>query len=316
MKKQISQIIDVHHHILPPEYISALADLGVRNSGGITFPDWTIEKSIRHMDKNGISSAITSISSPGVYFGDKSLAIKLAKNCNEFSASMIEKHPDRFGGFATLPLPDVEAALSELEFSLDVLKLDGVVLLTNIDGWYLGSPIFDEVFSELNRRNAVVFIHPTVSQENGLPNLKVPAAILEFVFDTTRAISNLILNNIFERFPNIRFIVSHAGGTAPYLAARISMLDYFSRDEHELDTFDCLNSLYYDVALSAYPYALRSLLEAADPSRILFGSDYPFAPPVMTSKNVEGLLVYDGFDESNIKAIERNNALSLFPRFG
>ena len=308
-------IIDVHHHILPPEYISSLAKLGIRNSGGISFPGWNPEKSLNHMDKNGIATAITSISSPGIYFGDSKFATNLAKKCNEFSAELVERYPGRFGGFAVLPMPDVEAALRELAFSLDVLKLDGVVLLTNIDGDYLGSAVFDEIFAELNRREAIVFIHPTVPANENLPNLKLPAAILEFVFDTTRAISNLILNNTFERFPNIKFIVSHAGGAAPYLASRISMLDYFSREEYETDTFGHLKNLYYDTALSAYPNALRSLQEVSDPSRILFGSDYPFAPAVMTSQNIEGLDEYSGLDSDGVKAVKRNNALKLFPRF-
>ncbi|MEE8059162.1 MAG: amidohydrolase family protein [Pseudomonadales bacterium] len=313
--QQQTGLIDVHHHILPPDYTSALANIGIRNAGGATFPNWSVQKALNFMDQKGIATAITSISSPGVYFGDNDFSITLAKRCNEFSANLISDNPNRFGGFAVLPLPNVDAALKELEYAIDNLQLDGVVLLTNIDGHYLGAPIFDEVFAELNRREAIVFIHPTTPAYGELSQLKMPAHLLEFVFDTTRAISNLILNNTFERFPNIRFIVSHAGGTAPYLAARITALDFGFREEYKIDTTGHLKNLYYDTALSAAPSTLRALQELVDPSHILFGSDYPFVPTPVISKFISLLEEYDGFDEKSLKAIGRESALKLFPRF-
>jgi len=164
------------------------------------------------MDRNGIATAITSIFSPGVYFGDSRFSRDLAKRCNEFSANLIRDNIGRFGGFAVLPLPDVKAALRELEYALDILKLDGVVLLTNVDGHYLGTSKFDELYSELKRRKAIVYVHPTVPSKGKFPKMSMPPGIIEFVFDTTMAISNLILNKTLRRFPNIRFIVSHAGG--------------------------------------------------------------------------------------------------------
>jgi 6-methylsalicylate decarboxylase len=188
--------IDVHHHILPPVYTSALAKIGITSAGGVPFPNWNAQQSIDVMDRNGIATAITSISSPGVFFGDSDFSKNLAKRCNEFSANLIRNNQKRFGGFAVLPLPDVEAAIRELEYALDVLKLDGVVLLSNIDGHYLGTSKFDELYSELNRRKAVVYIHPTVPSKGNFPKMSMPPSIIEFVFDTTRAISNLILNKI------------------------------------------------------------------------------------------------------------------------
>jgi 6-methylsalicylate decarboxylase len=152
--------IDVHHHIVPPEYVQALAGIGVTNSIGAAFPQWDADTTLEVMDRNGIQSAITSISCPGVFFGDKGFAVMLARLCNEISARLITDYPGRFGAFATLPLPDTDAALKELEYAIETLKLDGVVLLTNYTGTYLGDPAFEVLFQELNRRRTPVFVHP------------------------------------------------------------------------------------------------------------------------------------------------------------
>jgi len=308
---QPSVRIDVHHHIVPPVYTSALAKIGITSFGGLPFPHWNAQRALDFMELHGIATAITSISSPGIYFGDREVSIDLARRCNEFSATLISDNKTRFGGFAVLPLPDVSAAVKELEYALDVLKLDGVVLLSNVDGLYLGTPEFDELYSELNRRKAIVYIHPTVPAEDKFPKMDIPPSIMEFVFDTTRAIANLIVNKTIKRYPDIRYIVSHGGGTAPYIAWRISLLDY----QLYTDTINDLKSLYYDTALSASPYALGSLQELADPSHMLFGSDYPFAPEMATSLTIYGLNSFDGFAEKKLRGITRENALGLFPRF-
>ena len=326
--------IDVHHHIVPPVYTSALAEIGITSFGGLPFPNWNAQKSLEVMDRAGIATAITSISSPGIYFGDREFSIDLARQCNEFSANLISDNQMRFGGFAVLPLPDVSAALKELEYALDSLKLDGVVLYSNVDGLYLGASEFDELYSELNRRKAIVFIHPTVPPKDKFPKMDIPPSILEFVFDTTRAIANLIVHKTLKRYPDIRFIVAHGGGTAPYIAWRMSLLDYqlytdtiedlkslyygrMSLSDYQLftDTISDLKSLYYDTALSASPYALSSLQELVDPSHIFFGSDYPFAPEMITGLTIFGLNSFDGFDEEKLRGINSQNALDLFPRF-
>ena len=303
--------IDVHHHIVPPVYKSALAKIGITSFGGLPFPTWNAQKTLDVMDLRGIATAITSISSPGIYFGDKQFAIDLARQCNEFSANLISDHETRFGGFAVLPLPDIDAALKELEYALDILKLDGVVLYSNVDGFYVGTSEFDELYADLNRRKAIVFIHPTVPAQDKFPAMDIPPSIMEFVFDTTRAIANLIVNKTIKRYPDIRFIVAHGGGTAPYIAWRISLLDYLLYT----DTINDLKSLYYDTALSASPYALRSLQELVAPAHILFGSDYPFAPEMAISLTIYGLNSFDGFDEKELSEINRENALDLFPQF-
>lgn len=306
--------IDVHHHILPPDCITALKRIGITSAGGVPFPYWNPQTSLKVMDQNEIATAITSI--PLVYLGNFSFMRDLARRCNEFSARLVSDYQKRFGSFAVLPLPDVEAALRELEYAIDKLKLDGIVLPTNVGGHYLGDPEFDELFSELNRREGVVFIHPIDPPGECSPNLKLPTSLIEFVFDTTRSIANLIYSGTLERYPDIRFIVSHAGGTVPYFAWRISLLQYKAgmREKVPQGVITYLKRLYYDIALSAAPYALRSLQELVDPSHILFGSDYPFAPESLTSATVKGLKKHWRFDDHALRAIDQENALRLFPR--
>jgi predicted TIM-barrel fold metal-dependent hydrolase len=296
--------------------VSALSGIGQTNIGGVEFPKWDAGRTLEVMDRHGIATAITSISAPGVHFGDDELARDLARRCNEISALLVGDHPRRFGAFATLPLPDVKGALSELEYALDALGLDGVVLLASAGGRYLGDPELDDLFSELNRRGAVVFIHPTVPPGSQAERLRMPAPTLEFIFDTTRAVAHLISSGTLERCPEIRFILSHAGGAVPYLAWRLSLMqvDPGFRERAPLGVVAYLGRLFYDTALSASPHALRSLQELVLPSQILFGSDYPFAPEPITGASIAGLEAYDGFDDSARRAIYRENSLSLFPR--
>ena len=306
--------IDVHHHILPAFYQMALSDRGITLSGGRPIPEWDLQSTLALMDRHAIATAITSISEPGIYFGDTIFAKDLARRCNEFSAELIRDYPQRFGAFAILPLPDIDASLRELEYALDTLRLDGVVLLSSVDGLYLGDPLFDELFTELNRRKAVVFLHPTVPAINSALKLGLPPFLIEFVFDTTRAVTNLLYSGTLERCPDIRFIVAHAGGTVPFLAYRISMGQIMLTGVPQ-GALTYLKQLHYDTALSANPNALRSLLELVDTSQIHFGSDYPFAPEMALFLATQSIQNFDGFDEQTRKAVERESALALFPRF-
>lgn len=308
--------IDVHHHILPPVYTSVLAKMGVTSGGGVPFPNWNVQKDLNVMDRNGIATAITSIPSIGDSIRDNSFSKDLARRCNEFSADLINEHPKRFGAFAALPLSDVNVALKEMAYALDKLKLDGVLLQSNVGGHYLGAKKFEALFCELNRRKALVHIHPADPPEKKQPELNLPSSLIEFVFDTTRAIANLIYSGTMERYQNIRFIVSHAGGTIPYLAWRISLFQHRAGMQENVprSVIAYLKRLYYDTALSASPYALRSLQELVDPSHIFFGSDYPFAPEPIISDSINGLKDYGGFDEPILMAVERENAVQLFSR--
>ena len=308
--------VNVHHHIAPPGYVSALADMGVTEVGGRPLPRWDLEEHLSLMDRYGIRAAILSISSPGVYLGDPAFARDLSRQCNEFMAGLVSEHPERFGALAALPLPDVDAALDELAYTLDTLGLDGVALLSAVDGRYMGDPAYDELFDELDRRKAVVFMHPDTPQEKGVPSLELPDSLVEFVFETTRAVASLLFTGTLERCPDIRLVLPHAGGTAPFIALRLTLGQFWpGLQEHvPKGVVPYLQNLYYDTALAGAPFALRSLQELVDNSHILFGCDYPFAPELAIMATIEGLKAYDGFDRDALKAVFSGNALSLFPR--
>ena len=216
--------IDVHHHILPPDYVATVGDdrIGPLILSGKT-PEWTPQSSIEAMDRNGIATAITSISAPGFWFGNTAQTIELCRHSNEYATKIRRDHPGRFGTFAGLPLPDVEASMAEIAYALDTLKADRIGLLTSYGDQYPGDAAFAPVFDELDRRGAVVYFHPTNAPcSQCLP--EIPAATLDFPFDTTRAIVSLLFGGTFARRRNIRFIFSHAGGTVPFLAERIARL--------------------------------------------------------------------------------------------
>jgi 6-methylsalicylate decarboxylase len=309
--------IDVHHHFIPSIYADSLASMGISEVAGRELPEWNSSISIEMMDRNGIEKSLLSISAPGVHFGDDRAARELARRSNEAAAEYVSLHPNRFGMFAALSLPDVDAALEELTYALDVLHADGVVLLSSHhDGSYLGDPRFDSVLAELDRRKCIVFLHPAIPVIAENSPLDIPVFAMEFTFDTTRAVFNLAYTGALERFPNIRFICAHAGGTVPYLAARFDLLwfqDPALVERAPLGGTAYLRRLYYDTALSANPHALNSLTELVGADHILFGSDFPFAPELATTMQVEGLSTYQGFTTSDRELVERGTALTLFP---
>ena len=306
--------IDVHHHILPPDYVATVGDdrIGPLILAGRT-PEWTPAMSVAAMDRNGIATAITSISAPWLWFGDTGESVRLARICNDYAASIRSDHPGRFGVFACLPLPDVDASLAEIAYALDTLKADGIGLLTSYGDRYPGDAAFQPVFDELNRRRAVVYFHPTNAPcSQCLPG--IPAATLDFPFDTTRAVVSLLYSGAFARCRDIRFIFSHAGGTVPFLAERIARLGARPGFKEMVPNgvLPELERLYYDTALSANWLAFRSLLELVTPDKVLFGSDYPFAPEATMTATVRGLIEL-GLDSDVLQGIERDNALALFP---
>ena len=308
--------IDVHHHIVPADYVEAVGRAGVTNAGGFPFPHWDLESTLAMLERCDIQTAVTSISCPGVYFGAADPARKLARRCNELAAKLVTRRPERFAGFACLPWPDLRGSLDELAYALDVLQLDGVVLLASAGGRYLGDPEMDELFRELDRRETVVFIHPNVPPGTEALGLPYPAAVTEFPYDTTRAITNLIYSGTLERCPRIRFIVSHAGGVLPYLAWRLALLDRLPPfgERAPRGGLHYMRTLYYDTAMSANRHALSSLLELVGTDHVLFGSDYPFMPEEVIEHSISNLVERAGFDAAERAAIDRENALKLFPR--
>jgi len=308
--------IDVHHHTIPTVYRDALAARDIVAAGGRDLPEWSADLSLGVMDRNGIATSVLSVSAPGVHFGDDGEARQLARRCNEASAELVAAHPTRSGFFASLPLPDVDGSVAEVAHALDDLGADGVVLLSShSDGSYLGDPRFDGVLAELDRRSAVVFVHPVAPAFSGEIRVDIPAFAMEFTFDTTRAASNLAYTGALERHPNIRFLLAHAGGTVPYLVRRFDLL-WFTDDalveRAPKGGSAYLRSLYYDTALSANPNALTSLTELVGADHILFGSDYPFAPELATQMTVEGVADHP-FAGADRARVERGSALDLLP---
>ena len=216
--------VDIHHHMLPDFFWQATNE-GDHPVGGIAPPPWSRASALSFLDDAGIDVAVTSISTPGVHTGDDTAARALARRCNELAADMIRDRPDRFGGFACLPLPDVDGALAELAYALDDLRLDGVVLFSNARGTYLGDPRFTPLFDELQRRAAVVFVHPNPSPDPSAHAPGLPDSLIDYPADTTRAIARLHYSNTFARTPDVKYVFAHAGGTVPYLAGRFGIID-------------------------------------------------------------------------------------------
>jgi predicted TIM-barrel fold metal-dependent hydrolase len=317
----MSGLIDVHQHVVPQIYIDEMAKLGVVGSGeGRHWPQWSVPSTLELMDRTGIAATVGSIASPGLYFGDIAFTRRIARPLNESITEIVQGHPKKFGGFGVVPLPDTAASCAELGYLLDALKLDGICLLTNFGGKYLGDPSFDEFMAECDRREAIVFLHPGYPARGQVPQYDAPKGTLELTYDTGRAIANMLWNGTLSKYPRIRWIVSHAGGVIPFLMFRVMKYDHEPnvRERNPEGVAACLKRFWYDVAQSAVPPSLRALYEIADPGRIVFGSDYPFArfPEQDLIETRDGLAAFDGFDAAFKRKIERDNAVALFPKLG
>ena len=302
--------IDVHHHISPPPYVAELVRRKI--SGQEPTLAWTPAKSIADMDEGGTATAVASITTPGVWFGNNQEARDMARICNDYAAKLRSDYPKRFGIFASIPLPDVDGSLREIEYALDTLKADGIGVMTSFGDKWLGHPSFAPVWAELNRRKAVVYTHPTVANccRNLLPDVNV--AIIEFATDTTRAIADLVFSGTVARFPDIKFIFSHAGGTMPFLTERFTRMPLLNPSLNARLPHGVLYELqrfHYDVAQAAHPMALASLTRLVATSQILFGTDFPYRT---TLDHVKGLINF-GFGAADLRAIDRDNALKLLP---
>ncbi|TGN16800.1 amidohydrolase family protein [Leptospira ilyithenensis] len=308
--------IDVHHHFIPSFYTEALKKQGIHFIASAPIPSWNPRRSLDTMDLHGIRTAITSISSPGVYFGNADAACELARRCNEYAREIAEHHPDRFGSFAVLPMPLPDKATTEAIYALDVLKADGVMLLASTRGKFLGDSDFNELMNELDKRKAKVFVHPDIHPTSEQIGLNIPGFILEFLCDTTRAAVNLIYSGTMEKYPNIKWILSHAGGFLPYVAWRVSLGNLLPEiaEKTPWGILTYLKRFYFDTALSPSPYAMAALLELVDIDHILFGSDFPFAPELLLTNQTEELQSLKQIDEPSLQNIKRDHSLKLFPQ--
>jgi predicted TIM-barrel fold metal-dependent hydrolase len=299
--------IDVHHHMLPPFYMDlrrAVPNVGV-------MPAWSPSRSLDDMEKNGVTTAMLSLAVSGVSFDAGEAGRSLARKSNDFGAELIKDHPASFGLLAALPMPDPRGSLKEMEYALDTLHADGIALLSSYGDKWLGNATYVPVFEELNRRKAVVFVHPNVPNccANLLPH--VPDSSIEFLFDTTRTIESLLVNGTFSKFPNVQFIFSHGGGTMPMLANRIART--FPKDLAAQNPNGVLYELkrqYYDTASASNSTSLNALLSVVPSSQVLFGSDFPFLSAGQPAED----LARSGLVGDTVKAIERDNAVRLFGR--
>jgi predicted TIM-barrel fold metal-dependent hydrolase len=282
--------IDTHAHFLPKFYRDALVKAGHSKPDGMpAIPEWDERLHLDFMKRSGISKSYLSISSPGVHFGDDTKAIALAQQVNDLAANLTERFPDNFGSFASLPLPDLNAAIKEIARACDELHADGFTLLTNYHGIYLGDEQFDPVFEELNRRKAKVFLHPTTgcSCIHGQPQpfrpLPFPSPVIEFFFDTARAVVNMIMSGTISRYPDITFLIPHCGAVLPPLIDRFSMFAtriLVSNSKLGVEEIHriCRERFYYDLAGFSMQNQIHGTLRWAGTDRLLYGSDYPYTP--------------------------------------
>jgi predicted TIM-barrel fold metal-dependent hydrolase len=305
--------IDVHAHYLPEAYRSALLDNGHSQPDGFPqIPSWSAEEHVEAMDRLGIAISLLSISSPGVYLGDPAATRDRAREMNEEGRRAVVGHPGRFGLFASLPLPDVDAAIAEIAYCSDRLDVAGFALLTNIGGTYLGDPSFRPVFDELDRRGARVFIHPTSPACWEHTSLGRPRPMLEFFFDTTRALVDLVLNGTVARHPGIEFLIPHAGATLPMVADRVSVFSLLLDVDPAVDVLRDLGRLHFDLAGFPLPRQLDALLTITALEHLHYGSDYPFTPEFAAARASEQLMEV-GDPPGTLMDTLRTNTERLFP---
>jgi predicted TIM-barrel fold metal-dependent hydrolase len=316
--------IDVHSHYIPDSYRKALEDAGLLHTDIFALPRWDVEQHVEDMDRMNIGATVLSLSSPDIHWGDSNIARRLAREANEIAAGAVAAHPTRFGFYATLPVPDVEGSLAEIEYAFDVLHADGVKFYSNSNGVYLGDPKLEPILSELDRRKAVVTLHPVkakVIPDNVL--VGVPYPLFEFQFDTTRSVANMIFNGTFKRNPGIKFVCPHMGALFPLLAGRMEgiakLMVHFKTAPEDFvppDVRGELSKFYYDGAGGFnLPVQLPALQGIGTPERLLCGSDYPFTPATVGGQMLDDFRNTDRLTERQKVGALRENALGLFPRF-
>ena len=302
--------IDVHHHISPPSWVTALKKAKLDTP---PVNNWTPQKSLDDMDLAGIATSMTSPTLPAVGFLNAADAAAVARASNEYARKLADQYPGRFGMFALLPMPHVDATLREIEYALDVLKADGVAFMTSYGNQYLGDKAFAPVMDELNRRKVTAYTHPNEPACCQNLHTEVPTVIIEYGTDTTRTIASLIFSGTAQRCPDINFIFSHAGGTLTALTERfntqvVSFPPYKNKGFNYDVVMGLLKRFYYDTAQAANPIAMASLTQLIDVSHIVYGTDYPYRTGL---EHVKGLSKI--FNAAELRAIDRENALRILP---
>jgi aminocarboxymuconate-semialdehyde decarboxylase len=311
----MTRTVDLHHHVIPDFYWEA-SNEGGHAAGGITPPRWSLDGALAYLDEAGIDVAVASLSTPGVHFGDDAAARTLARRVNEYLAEIRRGRPDRFGAFATLPLPDVGGALEAIAYAFDELALDGVSLLSNAGGTYLGDGRFDAVFAELQRRAAVVFVHPNASPDPIAHTLGLPDALLDYPVDTSRAIAKLHYSGTFTRTPAVKYVFAHAGGTIPFVASRFAIVDEMNVIAGATPFADVLPRLCWDTASAFSDPVLHMLRSVTGLANVVFGTDYPYPRDAISIAALRHLQATPELDADERRSVLGAAALRLIPRLG
>jgi predicted TIM-barrel fold metal-dependent hydrolase len=319
--------IDVHAHLIPDFYRQALAEKGITTSGGFPIPSWSPAMAIEFMDRYGIQAQVLSVSEPGVSFLSGAPAVALAQRVNDYSAALIQAQPTRFSALGVLPMPDVAASITELRRCLGPLGLEGVVLQSSYDGVYLGDSRFEPLLAELNRSGVYVFVHPSAPPAENKPAGTLPDFLYEFTFDTTRAVTTLVLSGAFRRYPKIRWQLAHAGGTIPFLEHRLERLSQqiaqVSSQPLRRQTAPTLKrselravlaGLYYDTGLSSSAPSMAATLKVTPLEHVLFGTDWPFAGLTFRGSGDPQPDLNRTLSGPQRAAVERSSPLAQFPR--
>ncbi len=319
------RVIDCHHHFTAPGYIKALASKQGQYRQGFTpyfnlgvLTSYTPAKDIELMDQEGVATCMLSCTTPGIWFGDPAESAALAREMNEFGTKMASDYKGRFGLFALIPLPTIDASLKEIEYALDTLKADGVGLMTSYGNRWLGDPTLRPIFDELNRRKAVVYTHPIDAPCCSGLMAGVNPTTIEYNTDTARTIFSLIASDAAARYSDIKFIFSHAGGTMTSLIERFgvgapdTINDNLAGTAAPNSRLFHLRRFYYDTAQSVNVVQMRGLKTIVGTSQIVFGTDYPFVTAARTLKGLDKC----GFNASELQGIYRGTAAKLLPKFG
>lgn len=312
-------VVDVHSHILPNAYVENLASHGAVMHEGFPLPKWNAEAHLKWMDEAGVETAVLTLAAPHPLFGGRTENAAQVRKLNETAAKLKAEHPGRFLFCAALPLPDVDAALAELDYAFDTLHADGVKLATNARGQYLGDPVLDPLFAALDRRKAVVILHPHRPEPVAKDVMRqTPLAMQEYLSETTRAVCNMITRNVPARYPNVKIVVPHCGAYLPLAIPRMKALTPVMQKNKlvgEIDYAANLNQLYFDLAGAHSPEAIRLLLTITTPDHIMYGSDFPYAAPQVLTAGLEKMKKYLGAERDLVSYRDmflRANARALF----
>ncbi len=310
------RIVDLHCH---PMIAPVVAAIDKAEIGSMQLPPWSLEQQIGVMDQHGIETAMLSVNSVAESMVGRT-GRAMARTINEALAGLVARDPARLGAFATVPMDDMDAANEETAYALDVLRLDGIGIVTQCQRRYLGDPHYDPWLAELNRRGATLFVHPAAPPGFDAAESRTNVSVLEFMFESTRMVTTMVLSGAKQRFDKVNVISTHAGGTIPFLAKRIGLagsMPWAYRDGPKLGAAEIaasLASFYFDLTAATAPAVLDAVTDLVPSDRLLLGFDFPLMPPQTIAPAIAAFDAYPGFDEHEKSAIRRGNALRLFPR--